>query len=277
MVQRSHKKERALRGPFLFSLIPGKRNIHIDIAADSIHAPGARILQNIELVGVERDLVVLRQPEVVFADGGQIHLFDKPFGIAVNHRRIACVLDRAAERIDNLGRRARRQPVGAGAGGRRAFDIEHNRIGDIVPINRVEQHTRLLERLRAVDRLRVEIDAHVDARVERALDILLITAVIVELARAITAGADTDKREVDARSLDLIPIDRALEFRDIDTLACVAVTQLAVRTACQAVPIDVVFGDAGFDWYVFERVACFEYEAVVKKPLDILRGPYSRA
>ena len=83
----------------------------------------------------------------------------------------------------------------------------------------VQDKLRLLPGLRRCDGLRVEIDADLQARCQRALDIGIIARILLNRPCAIAPVADPDDGEFDPRVRHGLPVDHPLVGGDVDPRA----------------------------------------------------------
>ena len=145
-----------------------------------------------------------------------IHIL-RPVVVGVNHRDVSRLIDALAEGEGIGGRLFAGQAVRARLVGGVFLLVVDNRVIDRIAVDQLEQVVRFLKGLLLAQRLGKQIDADVQARGGRALDVLREQIVRHDAAGLVAAVGGADEHIVDTRGLDRVPVDRALIGGHIDT------------------------------------------------------------
>ena len=199
--------------------------VHIHRLRDPLDAAGACVLPYIVLVAEAQRIAVLGDPDVVLADVRKVQRVIEPAGIGVNARAVPRAADRLAEG-DGAGRAlGGAQGIGAPAADTLGVVVDAQR--QTVAADQAQHHAGLLDGLGLVDGLTVEVNADAQARVDRALNVPTIGRILDQRTAAVAAVAAADDGKRDAVRLDGVPVNAALELRDIN--AAGRAVQCAVR------------------------------------------------
>ena len=153
--------------------------------------------------------------------------------VEVDAGRVAAAPDRLAEGHRAVGERGGVPVVGARV--LRALDlfpVEDHRQRYVVAIQPLHDEAGLLHGLLHVHGLGEEVDAHLQAASQRALDVALEPGVLEQAALGPAAAPHADHREVHARGGDPVPVHLVLVLGHIDAadggVAIAHVGQMAV-------------------------------------------------
>ena len=187
------------------------------------------------LVAEAQRIAVLGDPDVVLADVRKVQRVIEPAGVGVNARAVPRAADRLAEG-DGAGRAlGGAQGVGAPAADTLGVVVDAQR--QAVAADQAQHHAGFLDGLGLVDGLAVEVNADAQARVDRALNVPTICRILDQRTAAIAAVAAADDGKRDAVRLDGVPVNAALELRDINA------TGRAVQCAVRRKGVDIALND----------------------------------
>ena len=187
------------------------------------------------LVAEAQRIAVLGDPDVVLADVRKVQRVIEPAGIGVNARAVPRAADRLAEG-DGAGRAlGGAQGIGAPAADTLGVVVDAQR--QAVAADQAQHHAGLLDGLGLVDGLAVEVNADAQARVDRALNVPAICRILDQRTAAVAAVAAADDGKRDAVRLDGVPVNAALELRDINAAG------RAVQCAVRRKGVDIALND----------------------------------
>ena len=187
------------------------------------------------LVAEAQRIAVLGDPDVVLADVRKVQRVIEPAGIGVNARAVPRAADRLAEG-DGAGRAlGGAQGIGAPAADTLGVVVDAQR--QAVAADQAQHHAGLLDGLGLVDGLAVEVNADAQARVDRALNVPTICRILDQRTAAVAAVAAADDGKRDAVRLDGVPVNAALELRDINAAG------RAVQCAVRRKGVDIALND----------------------------------
>ena len=187
------------------------------------------------LVAEAQRIAVLGDPDVVLADVRKVQRVIEPAGIGVNARAVPRAADRLAEG-DGAGRAlGGAQGIGAPAADTLGVVVDAQR--QAVAADQAQHHAGLLDGLGLVDGLAVEVNADTQARVDRALNVPTIGRILDQRTAAVAAVAAADDGKRDAVRLDGVPVNAALELRDINAAG------RAVQCAVRRKGVDIALND----------------------------------
>ena len=187
------------------------------------------------LVAEAQRIAVLGDPDVVLADVCKVQRVIEPAGIGVNARAVPRAADRLAEG-DGAGRAlGGAQGIGAPAADTLGVVVDAQR--QAVASDQAQHHAGLLDGLGLVDGLAVEVNADAQARVDRALNVPAIGRILDQRTAAVAAVAAADDGKRDAVRLDGVPVNAALELRDINAAG------RAVQCAVRRKGVDIALND----------------------------------
>ena len=155
-------------------------------------------------------------PDAVALQPVQIDALAEPQGGGVDARLIALGLDFLAEGDGTLGAVLDAQTIGTAILAAGSFGVKVDGVVELAAIQDIGAALRFFSGLVLVDCLTEEVDAHLEARVSGVGEVLLEHGVQHQCAAAVAAVADADDNELDARRLDLLPVDVRLIFGDVD-------------------------------------------------------------
>ena len=155
-------------------------------------------------------------PDAVALQPVQVDALAEPQGGGVDARLIALGLDFLAEGDGTLGAVLDTQTIGTAILAARGLGVKVDGVVELAAIQDIGAALRFFPGLVLVDCLTEEVDAHLEARVPGVGEVLLEHGVQHQCAAAVAAVADADDNELDARCLDLLPVDVRLIFGDVD-------------------------------------------------------------
>ena len=155
-------------------------------------------------------------PDAVALQPVQVDALAEPQGGGVDARLIALGLDFLAEGDGTLGAVFDAQTIGTAILAAGGLGVKVDGVVELAAIQDIGAALRFFPGLVLVDCLTEEVDAHLEARVPGIGEVLLEHGVQHQCAAAVAAVADADDDELDARRLDLLPVDVRLIFGDVD-------------------------------------------------------------
>ena len=188
-------------------------DVGIHVSVNAVDRALGRILPHAKRAGVGRRRCPLCQPVIEALQLRIVEVVRKPVRVAVQRAVETGLFDCVTECDNHIGQDGLAEVLL-----RLILQIEGDRVREhaFVLLQRLNDERRFLLRCGHAGGVAVEVAADVDARLQSTGDVALKPA--VEAAGAAVCGtvAEADHSKLDARCLDLLPVDFALPLGDVD-------------------------------------------------------------